>query len=78
MVRESCASASARTWNECINDWRKAVTEKRDEATDIFPPTRRVYHVPRLVIYGEIIELTAGGSFDRPEGTGVGNRDKMD
>lgn len=35
------------------------------------------YHIPKLVKYGPIGKLTLGGSVQRPEGSGVGNKNKM-
>jgi hypothetical protein len=39
---------------------------------------KRVYRSPVLKMYGAIRDLTMSGSIDRPEGTGEGNRFKMD
>ena len=43
---------------------------------DISKPKKKVYRQPVLASYGSLKALTTGGSFDRPEGTGVGNRNK--
>lgn len=37
---------------------------------------RRLYHRPRLRVYGALRDLTAGGSQLRPEGFGMGNQYK--
>lgn len=50
----------------------KAERERIDRKRD----TSRPYHRPRLRVYGALRDLTAGGSVDRPEASGVGNRFK--
>lgn len=39
---------------------------------------KRTYAAPTLVIYGDIVNMTASGSTPINEGTGVGNRDRHD
>jgi hypothetical protein len=53
---------------------KKIKSKQNRQRTDT---EKKEYNPPSLTVYGKLTELTASGSTPSGEGTGVGNRYKM-